>query len=134
MKGIYALVISVDTDISLHVGNLGRIKLNKGLYVYFGSAQSSLEKRVARHLRKGTRNKFWHIDYLLSKDGVRILSVFTKNAGKMIECELARRACVKGTPIRHFGSSDCHCVSHLIKLENLASVLLEMHEIAPRLE
>jgi len=32
------------------------------------------------------------------------------------ECKLAKRISKKGKPIKNFGSSDCKCKSHLIKI------------------
>jgi len=81
VKGVYVLVISVVKDIKVNVGALGGISFEKGLYAYVGSAQNSLEKRIARHVRKGKR-KFWHIDYLLDDDAVRVGKVFCKEVDK----------------------------------------------------
>jgi len=116
-KGIYVLVISISGDIRIDVGALGGIDFVKGLYAYVGSAQSGLEKRVQRHLRK-TKQKFWHIDYLLDNNNVKVLKVFRKEAGKPDECKIAKKMNRKGFPIKGFGSSDCKCVSHLFKLKS----------------
>ena len=111
MKGVYALVISVDKDISAGVGSLGKVRVSKGLHVYVGSAQNSLEKRVARHMRKG-KKKFWHIDYLLDKPESRIEKVFWKSGKKEEECRLARA--FSNASVKWFGCSDCSCPSHLL--------------------
>lgn len=116
LKGVYVLVISVSKNISVNVGVLGRVNFNKGLYAYVGSAQNNLEKRIERHRRKAKR-KFWHIDYLLDINGVKILKVFHKKAGKPEECKVARAMSERAIPIKGFGSSDCKCVSHLFKLK-----------------
>jgi Uri superfamily endonuclease len=116
-KGIYVLVISISEDIRIDIGALGSIDFAKGSYAYVGSAQSGLEKRVQRHLRK-TKRKFWHIDYLLDDNNVKVLKVFCKEAGKPDECEIAKKINRKGFPIKNFGSSDCKCVSHLFELKN----------------
>jgi Uri superfamily endonuclease len=116
-KGIYVLVILVEEDVRINVGALGGIDFAKGIYAYVGSAQSGLEKRVERHFRKGKR-KFWHIDYLLDDDSVKILKVFDKEAVKTEECRAAKKFSQKGFPVDGFGSSDCKCVSHLFKLRS----------------
>ena len=116
-NGIYVLVISISVDTRIDVGALDSINFVKGLYAYVGSAQSGLEKRLRRHLRKA-KQKFWHIDYLLDDDNVQVLKVFRKEAGKLDECKVAKMINRKGFPIKGFGSSDCKCVSHLFKLEN----------------
>jgi len=88
-----------------------------GIYVYVGSAQNSLEKRIARHFRK-KKKKFWHIDYLLENENVKIITVFYKIAPRREECRIAKKINSIGSPIKGFGSSDCKCKSHLFKLNN----------------
>lgn len=115
MKGIYVLLIAIDSDISIDAGALGTVKLEKGSYAYVGSAQNNLERRIARHLRK-EKKKFWHIDYLLDHANVRVLKVFCRKARRPEECKIARKMGRKGLSIRGFGSSDCQCQSHLVKI------------------
>jgi Uri superfamily endonuclease len=64
VKGIYTLIIRLDDDVSVNIGALGKVSFGKGLYIYVGSAQTNLEQRVKRHLRKEKR-LFSHVDYLL---------------------------------------------------------------------
>ena len=116
MKGIYVLLISVAKDIRISIGSLGSLDFPNGLYVYVGSAQNNMEKRVKRHLRK-TKRKFWHIDYLLSNRHAKVLRVFYREAGKIEECRVAEKLFEVTTPIRGFGSSDCTCKSHLFRIE-----------------
>jgi len=116
MKGIYVLVVSVDEDTKVDVGALGTVDFEKGLYVYVGSAQNSLEKRVGRHLRRAKR-RFWHIDYLLDDAAVRVVKVFYKEAERAEECVIARGLCERSVPVVGFGCSDCDCRSHLFLLE-----------------
>ena len=42
------------------------ICMEKGLYLYVGSAKKGLEQRLARHMKK-RKNRFWHIDYITSR-------------------------------------------------------------------
>jgi len=116
MKGIYILLISIADDISVRVGALGDKSFQKGLYVYVGSAQNSLEKRVERHLRK-VKRKFWHIDYLLCNRSAEVVKVFYKEARRLEECRVAERLCETASPIRRFGSSDCSCEGHLFRID-----------------
>jgi len=116
-KGIYILVVSVSKDINVNVGTLGNVNFEKGMYAYVGSAQNNLEKRIERHLRK-TKQKFWHIDYILDYDNVKVLKVFYKHAGKSEECKVANKIGERCVPTKGFGSSDCKCKSHLFKLKN----------------
>jgi Uri superfamily endonuclease len=117
----------VEKKIMLNVGSLGRIEFKSGLYAYVGSAQSNLEQRIKRHLTKEKR-LFWHIDYLLNSDAVRILSVLVKEARKTEECVIADTLGKKGKLVKNFGSSDCHCRSHLVHMRNGSLFLDSMRE------
>jgi sugar fermentation stimulation protein A len=117
VKGVYVLIISVGKDIRVNVGALGSIFSERGVYAYVGSAQNGLERRVQRHLRKAKR-KFWHIDYMLDDDAVRVVKVFCKEAEKSEECRIARKLSEKGIAVKRFGCSGCGCVSHLFRVNN----------------
>ena len=134
MKGIYALLISVTKDIKVRVGALGDMDFRKGLYVYVGSAQNNLEKRIERHLTR-VKPTFWHIDYLLSNRQTDVVEVLCKNAGRAEECRIARRMAETAVSIAGFGSSDCTCRSHLFRIEArdyLDRFMLENRSEAPQ--
>lgn len=122
MKGIYILLIEVSKNIEVKIGSLGKIKFDKGNYVYIGSAQNSLEKRVARHKSKNKKT-FWHIDYLLNNKYAKILKIFYKKAGKTEECKIAKKLSKTEISIPKFGCSDCNCNSHLFKIKNITNIL-----------
>lgn len=128
MKGVYALIISVNEDITVHVGALGKINFEKGFYAYVGSAQTNLEKRVKRHFEKNKR-KFWHIDYLLCNKAAKIEKVFYKETEKAEECKIAEEIGGKGVAVKGFGCSDCKCESHLFKIDNYQFLREFMQEI-----
>ncbi len=111
------LLIDVKKDISVKVGALGELTFKKGLYVYVGSAQNSLEKRVSRHMSKHKKLR-WHVDYLLSNKHVKIKNVFYKEAPKSEEDKTACKLLEFGTPIPKFGASDSKCISHLFKVKS----------------
>ena len=90
---------------------------DSGIYAYIGSAQNNLEKRIARHFKRNKKN-FWHIDYLLKNEDVKIIDVLYKVAHKSEECETAKKISNIGLPVKNFGSSDCKCESHFFKLSN----------------
>ena len=117
LKGIYVLIIQVDKDINLKIGALSRIVFTKGLYAYVGSAQTNLEQRIKRHLRKEKR-KFWHIDYLLDNNAAKIIEVLFKKPNKTEECKTARSISERNKPIDGFGCSDCNCKSHLFRIDD----------------
>ncbi len=111
MKGIYLLVAKVKKRIKVKIGALGKIKFNKGNYIYIGSAQNNLERRIERHLRN-KKKKQWHIDYLLENLSVEVTKVFYKKAKKSEEYETANELLKTEIPVLSFGCSDCKCKSH----------------------
>jgi Uri superfamily endonuclease len=120
MKGIYLLIIDVKKDIKRKIGKLGEVKFEKGEYIYVGSAQNGIEKRIERHLKKKKKN-FWHIDYLLTSGDVSINKIFYKEVNKEEECKTAEELSKTSEPVAKFGCSDCDCKSHLFKI-NLSEI------------
>jgi Uri superfamily endonuclease len=129
LKGIYVLIIHVAKDINVNIGALGRTAFVKGLYAYVGSAQTNLEQRVKRHLRK-EKKRFWHIDYLLYNPTAKIIKVFFKEAAKDEECKIAKHIGERGALVPGFGCSDCHCASHLFRLDDYGFLLDSMQELS----
>lgn len=120
MKGIYVLIISIcrggATPPIQKIGSLGKFEFSPGKYIYVGSAQNGIEKRIRRHLRREKR-KFWHIDYLLDNPLVKVDKVLYKEVGKEEECKTASLLLKYGIPVPGFGCSDCKCKSHLFRLK-----------------
>lgn len=112
-EGVYSLVIHVSRKRTINIGRLGGFIFPAGFYIYVGSAQKNLERRVGRHLRR-EKKLHWHIDYLLRH--ARVTGVHTLAAKKHAECELSHKVeNMKDAviPVRGFGSSDCSCATHL---------------------
>jgi Uri superfamily endonuclease len=112
LNGVYALEIDLCKDISVRVGAMDNVHFKEGIYVYVGSAQCNLEKRVQRHLRK-EKKLFWHIDYFLSNERAKIEKVLFRQADRLAECAIAQELGRQGEPVAGFGCSDCRCQSHL---------------------
>jgi len=128
LKGIYVLIIRVNKDIHVNIGALCRRFFAKGLYAYVGSAQTNLEQRVKRHLKREKR-LFWHIDYLLDNNAAEIVKVLYKQRDKAEECKTATQIGENGTPIAGFGCSDCHCKSHLFQIDDYKFLLGSMQPL-----
>ena len=128
VNGVYALVISVGKSIRIKVGALGALRFEKGMYIYVGSAQKGLKKRVQRHLRREKR-MFWHIDYLLNIKTVKVTKVFCRNAEKDAECKIAMEIGKHGVAVDGFGSSDCRCKSHLFRIKGCSFLRCFMREL-----
>jgi Uri superfamily endonuclease len=109
-KGGYILILQLDTTKKINVGRLGAISLPEGFYAYLGSSLGGFKSRINRHLIEDKKPK-WHIDYLTNE--ARIVQVIFHETEQRLECLLSQ-ALVKELPfIPGFGSSDCHCRSHL---------------------
>ncbi len=126
--GCYALVLAIDAALTVAVGRLGQRDLPPGTYAYCGSAQGpgGLRARVGRHLR-GTGAVHWHVDRLRSMARVEAVWLWP-GAPRDFECEAAAvLAAVSGAsrPIPRFGSSDCGCAGHLVRLPDLGGVAPE---------
>ena len=114
MKGAYLLIIDIKKPAIIKIGSLGKIKFEKGNYVYVGSAMNNLEKRIKRHLKNSKdKKKYWHVDYLLSNKNAKIIKVIKKESNKKQECEIARKIVKIGQAVKNFGCSDCNCKTHL---------------------
>lgn len=135
MTGVYLLLAELTEAAEIQVRNGRRFTLGKGFYVYVGSALSSLEKRIARHL--GTQKKLhWHIDYLLNR--AVVLMVISAETSQKEECSIAQALARKLPAISGFGSSDCNCPSHLFFFMDLPSMekdiidILKQRNLNPR--
>jgi Uri superfamily endonuclease len=120
MKGVYILLINVTKNMQIRAGSLGRIRFDKGLYAYVGSAQNGLERRIGRHLSKKKGN-FWHIDYLLGSRFAGVKEVLYRKSGRLEECRTAGSLAGTCTPVPGFGCSDCKCRSHLFRIRDAES-------------
>ncbi len=118
MRGLYCLCLRVGRRLTVRVGALGSITFEPGLYIYVGSAKSGVEQRVRRHLRmsRGEGRIHWHIDYLLREESVEVEAVYAREDG-VGECEIASQLSGFGVVIEGFGSSDCRCPGHLIRVD-----------------
>ncbi|MEM2696698.1 MAG: GIY-YIG nuclease family protein [Nitrososphaerota archaeon] len=128
MKGVYILLVEVIDEVTLRVGHLGEVSFKPGLYVYVGSAQNNLEKRVSRHFSKEKKIR-WHIDYLLSSRSCKPLKAIAYSLKREYECIISNLLLeIGGNPVRRFGSTDCKCFSHLYKIEEFEEIKKKIEE------
>ncbi|WP_456398129.1 GIY-YIG nuclease family protein [Palaeococcus sp. (in: euryarchaeotes)] len=129
MKGSYFLIILVER--AKNVKTKRRIfSLQRGYYVYVGSAMNSLEKRVARHFRKD-KKLHWHIDFLLKE--ADLLEAYLIPSEERLEERLSREVGRFARGVEGFGASDLQGVHTNLyyfgeanpekKLENILSNL-----------
>jgi sugar fermentation stimulation protein A len=111
-RGNYLVLLELTEDRHIPVGALGTLPFCRGWYVYTGSAQKNLSSRISRHLRRIRKKKHWRLDYL--SPWAKTLKAFPIMSYRNRECDLARDLeALGGKGIPGFGSSDCHCKSHL---------------------
>jgi sugar fermentation stimulation protein A len=113
-RGSYLLVLRVPRRMKLSVGRLGMVAFRAGFYVYVGSAMGGLERRMARH-RRIAKRPHWHIDVLRAV--AEFHSVLAIRASMRLECDIAQ--VLRGIGewnVPGFGSTDCHCETHLFGL------------------
>ena len=121
-KGSYVLVVRLEQALEIQVGKLGLHEFPRGYYLYFGSALNGLDGRIQRHLRSG-KSLRWHIDYLTS--AAPVTEVWRIADDARWECVWARfavRQAGVSEPVRGFGSSDCRCNTHLVRLTSRRKV------------
>lgn len=115
--GTYALLLRLDRPQTIRVGALGQVEFPTGWYLYVGSARGpgGLEARLARHRRRSDKRFHWHIDYLRAR--ASLVEAWTHVGSTRRECAWAQAAAAlpaASLPVRHFGSSDCGCPTHLV--------------------
>jgi sugar fermentation stimulation protein A len=114
VKGSYCIAAFLPEDTDIEIARLGTFSFPRGMYIYTGSALSSLEGRIGRHLGREKKMK-WHIDFFLEEAEASgfIPIVSTKKE----ECSINSKFLENGGIIaKGFGSSDCDCSSHLVYL------------------
>jgi len=136
VKGSYVLLIRLPEAQIISPGSLPEINFRCGYYAYVGSALGGLESRLNRHLHQN-KKRHWHIDYLLPK--ASITEVVIGETENRVECAVARALSSQFGAIPDFGSSDCHCPSHLFfapnhkQLKSAVLSALEYLAIPPKL-
>ena len=118
-KGTYIIVLFIKKGVKLQIGKLGSFDFKRGYYAYVGSAfgPGGLAARLKHHQTLSAR-PHWHIDYL--KTAAALVDIWYSTqpdrsehtwAEKLLNLEAGQ------CPVKGFGSSDCHCLSHLVYFE-----------------
>lgn len=116
-RGDYLLVLYLDKNKQLEIGNKGMIHFPQGYYVYTGSARKNLDQRI-RHHRNLRKKMHWHIDYFRKEtEFIGVVPIRTKNDFEHLLAHAVSE--IADWEIKGFGCSDCMCNSHLFGfLEN----------------
>ncbi len=123
MNGIYVCIFKIEAC-RLKVGALGEIAFKSGLYLYVGSAQRSLKKRIERHKNQDKKALHWHIDYVSSFFPARECYALL-NADKSFESQLASMLGMLYPCIEGFGAGDSKERSHFFRVDNEVMNVLE---------
>ena len=109
----YRLYIRLHRRTRLEPGRLGPCLLERGWYVYTGSARRTMRSRLRRHLGHPATRR-WHIDWLLHSGAAEIAHIRLDTAP---ECAVNAREPGR-VVVAGFGASDCRagCRSHLLWL------------------
>lgn len=114
--GSYALLLHAGQTETLTVGALGKLTIERGTYLYVGSAfgPGGLAARLAHHLEI-SRRPHWHIDYL--RQVTQPLAVWWTTDPRRREHDwaallIADAQAASVSP--RFGASDCRCKTHLV--------------------
>ena len=136
MKGSYVILIRLPKAQTITIGSLSDVYFPRGYYAYVGSALGGVKSRLSRHLSQN-KKLLWHIDYLLQK--AAITDIIIGESENRVECAMAQALSSQFDSIPGFGSSDCHCPSHLFhatkgrQMKSAIMQTLKSLSIKPRL-
>lgn len=137
LQGTYTLLLTCNKPLRLRVGKIGLVPLEKGHYLYTGSALgiggASLERRVARH-RCRTKRVRWHVDYLTVRPEIIVRHIVCLQSRKRLECQINQHiiSTLNAQPIApHAGATDCECNGHLlsVKVGGVGTILAGLEQI-----
>lgn len=130
-SGTYIVVLKNDQLSSVQIGKLASLNIRKGYYVYVGSAFGSggVIARLKHHA-KVSKRPHWHLDYLRAE--MEFHQAYAEFSNERNECEWASQIAkneIAIEPLKGFGSSDCHCRTHLFYFSSQAKVKRAIGEI-----
>ena len=129
-KGNYVLLIALPEQQTLKIGSRQAVHFLAGYYAYVGSAMGGFKSRLSRYLQE-SKKPHWHIDYLLQR--ASISSIILCETKERVECIIAQALGSRFRSISGFGSSDCHCRSHLFFIDEQGQMQLTIMAILSQL-
>ncbi|MDG5789213.1 GIY-YIG nuclease family protein [Evansella sp. AB-P1] len=117
---LYAIKMVLDRNIKIEVGRLGECDFQKGSYIYIGSAKRNIGSRINRHVTI-EKVKRWHLDYFRPFVTIQHVITFPVHGGECQLKEFLQNELLGEVVVPRFGSSDCKCDSHLIKVKREGS-------------
>jgi len=131
-RGTYIVVLKSEQPNTVQIGKLGLLGIHKGYYVYIGSAMGpgGVMARL-RHHRKISQRPHWHLDYLRAQ--MEFYQAYALFSLERKECECANlmsKSEIASEPINGFGSSDCHCRTHLFYFSSHTKMVTAISRIS----
>jgi len=117
--GSYCLLLEpVTPGTRVAVGAIGKLDVQRRLYVYLGSARGpgGLAARLGHHLGLSSA-AHWHMDYL--RRHCRVRGSWVRSGRRNFEHLWSQRISAlpqAEMPLPGFGASDCGCTAHLVSL------------------
>jgi len=114
-SGTYVLIFSACEKSLPEIGRLGTLQLKPGFYIYVGSAfgPGGLKARIDHHRKKSGR-PHWHMDYLGPfLKLIEIWYTYDTVQREHLWAQIISNTRGTSVPLAGFGSSDCHCKTHL---------------------
>ena len=126
------MVLKSVQDKTIQLGKLAHLNVQKGYYLYIGSAMGSggVISRLKHHC-KISKKPHWHLDYL--RAATEFHEAYALYSPERMECEwagLMAQSEVASEPLKGFGSSDCQCKTHLFYFSSQAKVAQAVREIS----
>ena len=113
-RGSYIVILHLNRERNIRIGELGDLRFKKGYYLYVGSARKDLTRRLERH-RRLSKKHHWHIDHL--RQHAEWVAGIPVRTADDLECEIAAALeQIADWSVQGFGSSDCSCPTHLFAL------------------
>jgi Uri superfamily endonuclease len=113
-SGVYCLVLWLPRARRITLAGESGCRVERGWYVYTGSAKRNLQARLLRHLRR-RKKLHWHVDHLRAVASVSQIWLWPWTVGAECRTNARVRHMPDATyPVKGFGASDCHCWAHLI--------------------
>ena len=130
--GSYLVVLKSEQAKTIPIGKLAQLDVRKGYYVYVGSAfgPGGVIARLKHHA-KVSKKPHWHLDYLRAE--MEFHQAYAEFSNESNECEWASQIAkneIAIEPLKGFGSSGCHCRTHLFYFSSQSKVKRAIREIS----
>ena len=130
-SGAYIVVLKSGQAKTIQIGKLGQFNIEKGYYVYIGSAMGpgGVLARLKHH-KNVSKKMHWHMDYLRAK--TEFYEAYALYSPERKECEWAKltaRCELVSEPMHGFGSSDCQCSTHLFYFSSYVKTIQAIRKI-----